>query len=144
MDKDTNVVHVLKVVKLTGTTGPGRVQVPADDIEVKLMERLQKKIATTGFRHPNIVDLKENWKQHNDKTLCLILEFCGADEGKYQHDIDRICGHLSGALCYCEKNAFFIWTSNLKMCWFEVPLKATSTNWPTLVSVISETTRWQA
>jgi serine/threonine protein kinase len=113
MDRDTNTVYALKVVKLTGSAGvrvaPGGLEVPAEDIEVKLMECLQKTSSTTGFCHPNIIELKEHWKQDDDKTLCMMLEFCGSplsdgiNEGKYQYDIDRILGHLSSALYFCEE-----------------------------------------
>lgn len=112
LHKDTNTVHALKVVELKGTAAgraaPGGAQVSNDDIEVELMQCLQKTNSAAGFNHPNIIALKESWKQSEGKTLCMVLEFCsaalsdGIENGQYLEDIDRILEHLCSALHYCE------------------------------------------
>jgi serine/threonine protein kinase len=112
-EKSTNTLYALKVVELNGKTGvrvgPGGI-VALDDIEVELMQCLQKTSSTqTGFSHPNIIQLKEHWKQDDGEKLCMVLEFCadgalidGIDEGKYLPDINRLIEHLIGALDFCE------------------------------------------
>jgi serine/threonine protein kinase len=112
LHRDTNTLYALKVVQLKGTSevraAPGGAQVSNDDIEVELMRCLQKTDSTAGFNHPNIIALKDNWKQSNDRTLCMVLEFCsaplsdGIEIGKYLADIDRILEHVCCALHYCE------------------------------------------
>jgi len=113
-ERRSNTVYALKVVQLSGNTnvartGPGG-NVAQDDVEIELINCLQKTCkARTGFAHPNIIELREHWKQDGDTVLCMVMEYCatgslrdGIEKGRYLPDINRLIEHIVGALHFCE------------------------------------------
>jgi calcium-dependent protein kinase len=110
----SDTLHALKEVTLEGNAasrqGPqGSGVVHTSEMELQLMDCLQKTSSGSKFVHPNIIQLIDHWKDHEKNKLFIVVEYCadgdlsvGISEGKYKEHIAIITEQLVSALAFCE------------------------------------------